>query len=170
MPLDLTERLLKLAEALSRKFSAVRLRMNNRSWIMSEHGLSVVREIPQLFGVSRKVVAVVLDVWAELEAEESGAPDVLWTEEQLHAALTVYRELLAEVAGAGRDADVDDFMCHLSQQSVRLFAPCRRCLVWIVALARERDLAAPGGLQPEEDMPPKTRVALERLKDGVALS
>ncbi len=168
VPIDRAARIADLAECLGRKTSSARLWMQNISWIMAQNRLPVASCIPGLAGVDRKVVATVLDVHAELEAEESypDAAEVPWTEAQLRFAMTVYRELVAEATVGGEHFDVMDFICHLSQQTGRKFASCRRCLHWIASLARERGDTPPASLEPSADMPAETHAVLERLLDA----
>ena len=164
---DAPARIDALAKALSRKFSAVRLRMNNIAWIMAQTGKPVASCVPQLSGVGRKVVSVVLDVWQELDAEDRGAPDeqAPWTESQLRTALDAYREVAA-IDPARAPVEIFDCICHLAQQTGRRFAPSRRCLGWIAWLVQERGGTPPACLEPSEDMPAETRAILGRLLDG----
>ncbi|MCR5257101.1 MAG: hypothetical protein K6E40_02955 [Desulfovibrio sp.] len=166
VPFDRTERLSKLAEDLSRKFSAVRLRMNNISWIMSQHDLPVVDCIPMLAGVGRKVVTVVLDIYDELEAgENESARQDLWTEEQLRSALDAYRDIVRLEASKAR-FDVSDSICALAQETGRRFSYCRLRLANIAWLLQERGRKPIASIAPSESMPEETKLVLTRLLDA----
>ncbi len=165
VPFDRTERLAKLAEDLSRKFSAVRLRMNNISWIMSQHNLPVVDCIPMLAGVGRKVVTVVLDISDELEAGENESARDQWTEEQLRSALDAYRDIVRFEASKAR-FDVSDSICALAQETGRRFSYCRLRLANIAWLLQERGRKPIASIAPSESMPEETRTVLTRLLDA----
>ena len=163
VPFDRTERLSKLAEDLARKFSAVRLRMNNISWIMSQHGLPIVDCIPLLSGVGRKVVAVVLDVYAELVAsEDESALQDLWSEEQLRSALDAYKDI-AELEASKSRFDVNDSICALSQETGRRFSYCRLRLANIAWLLQGKGRTPIACIAPSSEMPQETCELLDRL-------
>ena len=164
VPVDRAERISALAEDLARKFSAVRLRMQNISWILSERGLPVADCIPLLSGVGRKVMDAVLDVYGELEAAESGAGEAPWTEEQLRAVLVAYRELAGLEASKAR-FDAGDRICALAQETGRRFSQCRLRLANVAWLMQKRGRKPIACLEPAEDMPEETMAALERLLD-----
>ena len=165
VPFDHTERLSKLADDLSRKFSAVRLRMSNISWIMAQHNLPVVDCIPMLAGVGRKAAGVVLDVYDELVAgEEEAARQDLWSEEQLRSALGAYRDIAALEAARTR-FDVGDSICALAQETGRRFSYCRLRLANIAWLLQGRGRKPIACIEPSESMPEETRAVLERMLD-----
>ncbi len=158
-----SERLSKLADELARKYSAVRLRMNNISWIMAQHGLPVVDCIPMLSGVGRKVVSVVLDVYDELVAsEDDAAVKDLWTEQQLRSALDAYRDIAALEAAKAR-FDVCDNICALSQETGRRFSSCRLRLANIAWLLQGKGRKPLASIAPSSEMPDETCELLDRL-------
>jgi hypothetical protein len=163
VPFDRTERLSKLADDLSRKFSAVRLRMNNISWIMAQHGLPVVDCIPLLAGVGRKVVSVVLDVYGELVAsEDESAHRDLWTESQLRSALDAYKDI-AELEASKTRFDVSDNICALSQETGRRFSFCRLRLANIAWLLQGKGRTPIASIPASNEMPQETCELLDRL-------
>ena len=166
VPVDVPARIAELADRLSRKFSAVRLRMQHVSWIVAQHGKPVASCIPAASGIGKKVVVGVLDAWQELEAEErSGAGPAPWTEPQLRTALDAYREAV-DIDPARVPVDLPDLVCELSQTAGKRFAESRRCLDWIAWLIRDRGRRPPACLEPCGDMPEETRALLERLLDA----
>ena len=165
VPVDAPERIAALADRLGRKFSAVRLRMQHVSWVMAQAGKPVAGCIPQHAGVGKKAMAAVLDVCAELEAQErSGAGPAPWTEPQLTTALESYREAV-DIEPGRWPVDLPDLVCELGQTAGRRFADARRCLGWIASLVLERGGTPPACLEPCGDMPTETRALLERLMD-----
>ncbi len=166
-PVDMAGRITELATRLGRKYSAVRLRMQNIFWIMSQSRLPVVACIPLLSGVGRKVALVVFDVHAELEAEErsDATGPAPWTEPQLRAALEAYREAVV-IDPARAPVDLPDLVCELAQTAGRRFADAHRHIGFVAWLVRERGDRHPACIEPCGDMPAETRTVLERLLDA----
>ena len=164
-----TERIAELATELGRERQAVRMRLNNIVYVLADAGLPVPNCLPPLPGVGRRIAAMILDCWHELDAEQDLAASGQtsrrrpWTKAELRDAVAATRRMGAMEARLGRCLSLDeigDAVCELACDLGRRWSDTRRILCAVNELADMPEGTAPADAT---DLSGEERRTLERL-------
>ncbi len=164
-----TECIAELAAELGRGRQAIRTRLANIVHVLEGAGLPAPTCLPALPGVGRRIAAMSLDCWHELDATEdlaaSGPVQARrpWAEDELSEALAACRRMAVAEARLGRSLSLDetgDAICETAARLGRRWSEARRVLTAVNELAERTEGAVPADAT---DLSGEERRTLERL-------